>query len=205
MKSTEQFFSYDPNSCSSSGGGSNGCGSCSTPAPAPTPTPTPAAAAPIELHVCAGLNACKGHDRLGTNDCAGMGMCATVAHVCHALNNCRGQGGCGLYGSGAQQNVPGENTCSLTGSCASPIQMGRLSTLGPNKDKSVWERARLLFEERMKAVEREFGPAPFPEGPTTFWLQSLGPFDACGSSGDPNCSFGSPKVLCGQKISSGNL
>jgi len=74
---------------------------------------------PRELHACMGLNACKGHDRLGTNACAGSGVCATAAaHSCHTLNNCRGQGGCGLYGTGEEQNHPGENPCSWQGSCA---------------------------------------------------------------------------------------
>src|SRR6266496_310313 len=67
---------------------------------------------PRELHACMGLNACKGHDRLGTNACAGSGICATAAeHSCQTLNHCRGQGGCGLYGTGEEQNHPGENPC----------------------------------------------------------------------------------------------
>src|SRR5687768_13132300 len=85
---------------------SNGCGGgCSSPAPTPTPSGTGSVVPPpVELHVCMGLNACKGHDRYGTNDCAGMGFCATAEkHNCHTLNNCRNQGGCGLYGDGEEQ------------------------------------------------------------------------------------------------------
>lgn len=103
---------------------------------------------PLELHACMGLNACKGHDRLGTNDCAGTGACATAAqHTCHTLNDCRGQGGCGLYGTGEEQNHPGENPCAWQGSCAVPINAERFSTDGPNQGKGVWLRARELFEK----------------------------------------------------------
>jgi hypothetical protein len=181
-------------------GASNGCGS--SPAPAPTPVPTNTAFVPTELHACMGLNACKGHDRFGTNSCAGMGMCATTQHVCHSLNNCRGQGGCGLYGSADEQNQPGQNDCAWKGSCATPIQAGRFSTLGENQGKSVWLRARQLFEQRLGRESREFGQPQFAEGPPTWWLKSLGPFDACGSSGNPNCSFGGGGVLCGSKAES---
>ncbi len=178
---------------------SNGCGSAPSPAPAAKQPATPAAIVHIELHACMGLNACKGHDRFGTNACAGTGMCATTQHVCHSLNNCRGQGGCGLYGSAEEQNQPGQNACAWKGSCATPIQAERFSTLGPNKDKHVWQRARQLFEDRLKSEGREFGQPQFPQGPPTWWLKSIGPFDGCGSSGDPNCSFGGGGGICGQK------
>jgi len=177
----------------------NLCGSsCSTTAPAPKPaTNTSTTVVPTELHACMGLNTCRNRDRFGTNSCAGMGFCSTTQHVCHTLNNCRGQGGCGLYGTAAEQNKPGQNECAWKGSCATPIQEGRFSTQGDNKGQSVWVLARKLFEERLTAEGREFGEAPFKEGPPTWWLQTLGPFDACGSSGNPNCSFGGGHVLCG--------
>lgn len=156
---------------------------------------------PLELHACLGLNACKGHDRFGTNDCAGTGACATAqAHSCHTLNNCRGQGGCGLYGTGEEQNRPGDNPCAWQGSCAVPINAERISTDGPNQGKSVWLRARAVFEERMEKSKRTFGPAPATlsngsikspvvfntaEGPPTKWLQATmpGSYTACGASG----------------------
>ena len=112
-----------------------------------------------------GLNACKGHDRFGTNDCAGTGFCATEVHVCHTLNHCRGQGGCGLYGSAEEQCRPGANDCAFQGSCATPIQAERFATMGPNAGKSVWLLARRLFEERMDNANRNVGPSPFPCGP----------------------------------------
>ncbi len=169
------------NSCGSSGGS---CGS--TPAPAKNND----VAVPLELHACMGLNACKGHDRFGTNECAGTGYCATQQHVCHTLNNCHGQGGCGLFGDAVEQCRPGENNCSFQGSCATPIQAERYSTLGPNKDKSVWVLARKLFEERMRKAKRNFGPSPYQCGPPQKWLESLGQYDSCGNSGNKYCSFG---------------
>jgi hypothetical protein len=154
---------------------------------------------PLELHACLGLNACKGHDRLGTNTCAGMGVCATAqAHSCHTLNNCRGQGGCGLYGTGDEQNNPGNNPCAWLGSCAVPINAERISTDGPNQGQSVWLRARQVFEGRMAAAKRTFGPAPAQlstltlnqvyntsEGPPAAWLRATMPggYTACGASG----------------------
>ncbi len=141
---------------------------------------------PKELHACMGLNACKGHDRLGTNSCAGTGYCATAAeHSCHTLNDCRNQGGCGLYGTGEEQNNPGNNSCSWQGSCAVPINAERFSTEGPNKGKSVWGRAREIFEEKMIKANRQFGPSPMPQGPPT--KEYLVPeynenYVACGSS-----------------------
>ena len=58
-----------------------------------------------EIHVCRGLNSCKGQGidwdfdgdgKLDTNACAGQGACATAKHVsCNNENDCKGQGGCG--------------------------------------------------------------------------------------------------------------
>jgi hypothetical protein len=166
---------------------------CGGSAPAPA---APGAAAsvtpPIELHVCMGLNACKGHDRTGVNNCAGTGSCATAEqHNCQTLNNCRGQGGCGLYGDAKQQENPGNNDCAWQGSCAVPIQAERFSTLGENKGKSTWLLARQLFEQRMAKANRNVGPSPYPCGPPENWLTSvLGSYDSCGNSGDKRCSFG---------------
>lgn len=125
----------------------------------------PAPTAPIlELHVCMGLNACQGHGVNGTGDMAGTGECATAVHTCHGSNECRGQGGCGYLGDDAQQGIPGEQACKWNGSCASPINKGRVSTKGANKGKSVWKLARSLFETRMYLAGVPFGPSP-GEGP----------------------------------------
>jgi hypothetical protein len=166
---------------------------CGGSAPKPAlPSQSAVIKTPLELHACMGLNACKGHDRNGTNNCAGTGYCATAqAHTCHTLNNCRGQGGCGLYGDGAEQDKPGANECAWQGSCAVPIQAERFSTQGSNKGKSTWLLARKLFEERMAKAQRNVGPAPFECGPPQQWLTAImGSYDSCGNSGDKRCSFG---------------
>jgi hypothetical protein len=123
-------------------------------------TPPPPSGAALELHVCMGLNACQGHDVDGTAPMAGMGACATVQHVCHGDNSCRGQGGCGYAGSEDEQTKPGEQSCKWNGSCASPINASRVFSAGPYKGKSVWKRARALFETRMYDAGVPFGPAP---------------------------------------------
>ncbi len=173
------IIKYSPNSII--------CGG-SSPSPVPGVLPT----VYIELHVCMGLNACKGHDRNGNNNCAGTGSCATAqAHNCHTLNNCHGQGGCGLYGDKYDQENPGNNECAWQGSCAVPIQAERFRTIGPDKGKSVWLQARKLFEERMVKAKRNVGNAPFPNGPPQQWLNNiLGEFNSCGNSGDKVCSYG---------------
>ena len=40
-----------------------------------------------DLHVCMGLNTCKGQDRPGTAPMAGLGQCATVEHACHVVSS----------------------------------------------------------------------------------------------------------------------
>lgn len=188
--------------------GCSGSGSCGSSAASPSTPIAGSVTTPLEFHACMGLNACQGHDRFGTNSCAGTGYCATVQHVCHTLNNCRGQGGCGLYGSAEEQDLPAMNDCSWKGSCATPIQAERISTQGTNTGKSVWLLARKLFEERLTKEGREFGTPRFKEGPPSWWLKTLGPFDACGSSGDMNCTFGIKEHscgLCGNKAQDTNL
>lgn len=113
-----------------------------------------------ELHVCMGLNACRDHDVDGKAPMAGMGSCATVIHVCHGDNQCRGQGGCGYAGTEFEQSKPGDQACSANGSCASPINVSRVSSAGPNKGKSVWKLARRIFEARMYEAGIPFGPSP---------------------------------------------
>ena len=124
------------------------------------PRDADAAGATKELHVCMGLNACAGHDVSGTAPMAGMGECATVQHSCHGGNNCRGQGGCGYAGDEVEQMKPGDQSCRQNGSCASPINITRVSSAGPNKGQSVWKLARQIFETRMYAAGVPFGPSP---------------------------------------------
>ncbi len=117
-------------------------------------------AAALELHVCMGLNACQYHDVEGEAPMAGMGSCATVQHACHGDNACRGQGGCGYAGSEWEQTKPGDQACKWNGSCASPINVSRVFSAGPYKGKSVWKRARAIFEARMYEAGLPFGPPP---------------------------------------------
>jgi hypothetical protein len=126
--------------------------------PDSTAPPTPGAGK--ELHVCMGLNSCAGQDVAGTAPMAGMGQCATVQHVCHGDNTCRGQGGCGYAGSDYEQWKPGDQSCAANGSCASPINISRVSSAGPNKGKSVWKLARQRLEARLYDAGVEFGPSP---------------------------------------------
>lgn len=114
----------------------------------------------LELHVCMGLNACKGHDESGNAKLPGAGTCATALHVCHGDNHCRGQGGCGYAGSEFEQTKPGEQSCSANGSCASPINECRVASAGPFKGTSVWKLARTRFEARMWDAGVAFDPAP---------------------------------------------
>lgn len=196
----------------------------------PVPTPYPytnepafpsnptAPAAGMSLHGCMGLNSCAGADRFGPagppngkpNACAGQGYCSNTAdHTCHVLNDCRGQGGCGLYGTGEEMNNPGANDCKSLGSCATPINAERFSTNGPNQGKSVWLRARAVFQANWPKLRQELlnkqasgqipasqplpatlgaVPAAFAAtGPTYLWISDdntqRGNMVACGSSG----------------------
>lgn len=202
----------------------------------PLPNPYPFASAPpfpkvigtqpagLPRHACMGLNSCKGADRYGmkghfddatqsfkTNDCAGQGYCATsYDHTCHVQNSCKNQGGCGLYGDPKEMLNPGHNDCRSLGSCATPINAERFSTTGPNRRKSVWKRARKVFEdvvwpstraellaqqaagtlhvdcvlpEHPGAAPKEFGD----NGPSYLWVSDnnidRNNMTACGSSG----------------------
>lgn len=206
--------------------------SANAPAPGvPVPTPYPFAGEPpfptkigdgpkgMPLHACMGLNSCAGSDRFGAagppggapNQCAGQGYCSTaVDHTCHVQNHCRNQGGCGLYGTGHEMDNPGHNDCKSLGSCATPINAERFSTNGPNRGRSVWARARKVFEEkvwpelRKELLEQQARGAipaaqPLPEtlghepaafagtGPSYLWISddniSRINMTACGSSG----------------------
>ncbi|WP_298463934.1 hypothetical protein [uncultured Erythrobacter sp.] len=202
----------------------------------PVPTPYPFAKAPafsktvgtqpegLPLHSCMGLNSCKASDRYGLeghfdpvtgtnvqNDCAGQGYCATTpAHTCHVQNSCKNQGGCGLYGTSKELENPAHNDCRSLGSCAVPINAERFSTDGANRGKSVWQRARKVFEETVWpqtraellnkqsmgkvasdcALPKELGDAPAEfegKGPAYQWVSNnnmnRGNMTACGSSG----------------------
>lgn len=122
-----------------------GCGPSATP---PVEAPVANADAPaaatdtkLALHLCRGLNECKGQGRGGDNDCAGKGNCATVAeHVCGGQNECKGWGGCG--------GSPAENDCKGLGHCAVPLM------------DSAWKKVRQKFEKQMADKGQTVSPAP---------------------------------------------
>lgn len=94
-----------------------------------------------DVHVCKGLNACKGKGAGGDNACAGQGTGATAEkHDCQGMNACKGQGGCG--------ETPGQNACKGKGECAVPLS------------DETWAKARTRFEEKMKAADKPFGEPP---------------------------------------------
>jgi len=105
---------------------------------------TKEAKAAADLHVCRGLNACKGQGADAKNACAGQGTCANVQHGCAQQNACKGQGGCG--------ETPGENDCKTKGGCEVPVS------------GEMWTKARAKFEARMKTQGKEVGVAPPAKG-----------------------------------------
>ncbi|MFO1023363.1 MAG: hypothetical protein U0903_22125 [Planctomycetales bacterium] len=101
--------------------------------------------APKELHLCRGLNSCKG---LGGGATAGkntfsswQGVCATVAeHSCGGHNDCKGFGGCGAKA--------GQNDCKGKGGCHVPLM------------EDAWKTVRTLFEKKTQAAGKKFGDPP---------------------------------------------
>ena len=52
--------------------------------------------AAADVHLCRGLNECKGKGKGGDNACRGQSACATAKeHSCGGQNECKGLGGCG--------------------------------------------------------------------------------------------------------------
>lgn len=100
-----------------------------------------------EVHVCRGLNTCKGQGLGGENACAGQGDCATPSahHDCGGSNECKGLGGCG--------ETAGRNSCKGQGGCHVPLMA------------HAWTDARRHFEEQMKKAGREVGAAPAKKKP----------------------------------------
>lgn len=125
------------------------------------------------LHICCGLNECRGQGKNGTGTMPGDGQCATVQHHCVGANDCAGLGGCGL-GDAATQSTPGVNGCNGQGGCGSPLGNKKdppappdtskictyPNTAGPNSGHAVWQLARKLFEEKMKKQGKQVGKSP---------------------------------------------
>lgn len=112
-------------------------------APADKSTPVETASADVsDVHVCHGLNSCKGKGSDGKNECAGQGTCATKSthHSCAGENVCKGQGGCG--------DTAGANDCKTKGGCHVPLM------------EEAWKGARKRFEDKMTEAKKEFGKDP---------------------------------------------
>ncbi|MEX2176229.1 MAG: hypothetical protein WD872_17845 [Pirellulaceae bacterium] len=111
-----------------------GCGG----EPAAAPTVTAAAA---DVHLCRGLNECKGQGQAGENACRGQGACATAKeHTCAGQNECKGLGGCGAS--------VGVNDCKGQGGCSVPLM------------DDAWKTLREKKEAEWTGKELESGPAP---------------------------------------------
>lgn len=99
------------------------------------------AATEKDIHVCRGLNSCKGKGADGQNACAGQGTCATAKHhACGGENECKGLGGCG--------DDVAQNDCKSKGGCHVPLM------------EFAWEKARKNFELKMKETGKPVGEAP---------------------------------------------
>jgi hypothetical protein len=105
------------------------------------PAPAAATVAKAEVHLCRGLNDCKGQGKNGQNDCRGQGACATAKeHSCGGQNDCKGLGGCG--------ETVGANECKTHGGCHVPLM------------ESAWETLRKRKETAWTEKKLEFGKAP---------------------------------------------
>jgi hypothetical protein len=114
---------------------------CGGEKPAAKPGTGTTGAATADIHLCRGLNDCKGKGQGGDNACRGQGACATAkAHSCHTKNDCKGQGGCG--------GATGENECKGKGGCSVPLMEG------------AWEELRKKLETQWKEKKSDFGAAP---------------------------------------------
>src|SRR5947209_3048022 len=85
------------------------------------------AVAKVDVHLCRGLNDCKGQGKGGENSCRGQGACATAKeHTCGGQNDCKGLGGCG--------ETAGANDCKGHGGCHVPLMDDAWATLRKRKE-----------------------------------------------------------------------
>src|SRR5205823_1646861 len=89
--------------------------------------------AKADVHLCRGLNECKGQGKEGQNSCRGQGTCATAKeHTCGGQNECKGLGGCG--------ETVGANECKTHGGCQVPLMDDAWATLRKKKETGWAER-----------------------------------------------------------------
>ena len=113
-----------------------GCGGNKPAAPANTGT-----TAVADVHLCRGLNDCKGKGKGGDNACRGQGACATAKeHTCGGKNDCKLRGGCG--------ESAGENECTGKGGCHVPLM------------EAAWTKLHDKLEAEWKAKKLDYGKAP---------------------------------------------
>jgi len=94
-----------------------------------------------EVHLCRGLNNCKGQGKGGDNACRGQGACATAKeHACGGQNDCKSLGGCG--------ETAGENQCKGKGGCHVPLM------------ESAWTKLRDKRQAQWTEKKLEFGQPP---------------------------------------------
>lgn len=100
---------------------------------------------PADVHLCRGLNDCKGQGKGNENSCRGQGDCATASeHKCGGMNECKGLGGCG--------DTVGANDCKGKGGCQVPLMQG------------AWEKLRTKKTAEWTAKNDKFGEPP-PKAP----------------------------------------
>lgn len=97
--------------------------------------------AKVEVHLCRGLNECKGQGKDAKNECRGQGTCATAKeHSCGGQNECKGLGGCG--------ETVGMNECKTKGGCHVPLM------------DAAWDTLRKKKEDEWKEKKLDAGAAP---------------------------------------------
>jgi hypothetical protein len=127
-----------------------GCSKGGGPASKGGSSGTAGTVAAAELHLCRGLNDCKGQGKGGDNACRGQGACATAKeHGCGGQNDCKGLGGCG--------EEVGANDCKGKGGCHVPLM-----TDPPGE--SAWDKLRKKKEAEWKEKKLEAGAAPAKKG-----------------------------------------
>lgn len=103
------------------------------------------AVAKADLHLCRGLNECKGLGKDGKNECRGQGTCATAKeHSCGGHNECKGLGGCG--------ETVGANDCKTKGGCHVPLMESAWDTLRKRKEAEWTEKKLAVGQPPAKAA-----------------------------------------------------
>lgn len=98
-----------------------------------------------DVHLCRGLNDCKGEGQGGGNACRGQGACATAKeHACGGQNECKFLGGCG-------ESV-GANDCKGKGGCHVPLMDDAWKQLR-DKRSAEWTQKKLEFGEAPAAKD----------------------------------------------------